>query len=172
MPQKHHTPIPPLSPKDIARFWSSVSVKGDNDCWLWGKSQFIRSATSRGNRDRPNYGQFWAFGRNWHAHRIAYFLFNQEDLGESMGCHTCDNPPCFNPDHLFPGTQSDNIKDSVRKGRWPGLGARTTCRKGHPKPYLGSCKICTGAYHAKYYQDHREKLLARAAKRDRRKVKC
>ena len=51
--------------------------------------------------------------------------------------HTCDNPPCFEPAHLFRGTQSDNMKDCRDKGRLrPGAGrhniAKTHCPQGHP----------------------------------------
>lgn len=51
-------------------------------------------------------------------HRVAYQVFNNENItSEDIICHTCDNPSCVNPAHLFKGTQADNIKDKVLKGR-------------------------------------------------------
>lgn len=57
------------------------------------------------------------------AHRfIAFVLLLTQDQRENyddlLVMHTCDTPPCFNPEHLFFGTDSDNIEDSINKGRW------------------------------------------------------
>ena len=51
------------------------------------------------------------------AHRVAYALANNTWPGEMMVCHSCDNPACCNPAHLWLGTNSENQDDSVNKGR-------------------------------------------------------
>lgn len=89
------------------RFWSKVE-KG-RGCWLW-----------KADVSTSGYGRFWITGpnaRQVQAHRFAY-----EDvvgpIPEGMWVlHTCDNPPCVRPDHLFLGTQQDNTDDMVAKGR-------------------------------------------------------
>jgi len=48
---------------------------------------------------------------------MSYRLF-RGDPGDLDVCHRCDTPTCVNPDHLFPGTTSDNIRDCVSKGRF------------------------------------------------------
>lgn len=50
------------------------------------------------------------------AHRLSYELFIGKITKEYI-CHKCDRPGCFNPDHLFQGTASDNIQDALDKGR-------------------------------------------------------
>jgi len=51
------------------------------------------------------------------AHRVSWKLhFGAIEKGISI-CHKCDNPPCVRPTHLFSGTQSDNLKDAIKKGR-------------------------------------------------------
>ena len=93
--------------RDIRRFWSHVHIAGPLECWPW-----LDGKSDRG------YGKFGNNGRNLRAHRVAYFLGTGEIPLSDMGvCHACDNPPCCNPDHLFLGTQANNVRDAMAKGR-------------------------------------------------------
>jgi len=86
-------------------FW--VKVKKTNDCWQW-----------TGTKDRDGYGRFRIPGKGLRgSHRIAWSLVNGTIPIGLCVLHKCDNPSCVNPDHLFLGTQQDNIKDMVAKGR-------------------------------------------------------
>lgn len=85
-------------------FWPHVQ-KTDN-CWLW-----------TGRKDGKGYGQLKVRGRRTGAHRVSWEIHNGP-IPEGLHClHKCDNPPCVNPEHLFIGTQDDNLKDMIRKGR-------------------------------------------------------
>lgn len=87
------------------RFWSKVN-KTDG-CWLWIAS-----------RHKKGYGQFKLDGKMRKAHRVAWELTYGPIPPDKNVCHTCDNPPCVRPDHLFLGTNGDNVRDAVKKGRW------------------------------------------------------
>ena len=101
-------PIPELSPKDIARFWSKVDKRGPDECWPWmGGSKTGEYGRLFINEGRQNVG----------AHRIAYFLATGIDPVGLQVCHSCDAPICNNPKHLFKGTNLDNAADMVAKGR-------------------------------------------------------
>lgn len=80
----------------------------DEGCW-----EYI------GGRTGSNYGAI-SLGKDFQigAHIIAYEYFNDESVPKGIKiCHTCDNPPCCNPEHLFAGTVQDNKDDEVAKER-------------------------------------------------------
>jgi hypothetical protein len=94
------------------RFWSKVDKNGPvvredlGPCWIF---------TGRCNSD--GYGGFYLDGHTVNANRVAYVL-TYGPLDPSLeACHHCDNPPCVRPTHLFPGTQLDNVRDCIAKGR-------------------------------------------------------
>ena len=101
----------PRTSGDCEHFWSHMDKSGGPDsCWLW-----------TGSKDKKGYGQ-WHIRRGnergkFRAHRMAYFLAYGIDPGSLFVCHTCDQPACVNPKHLWCGTNTDNMRDCVSKGR-------------------------------------------------------
>ncbi len=93
------------------RFGRYVYLSLNTGCWEW-----------RGAKNEHGYGVIGKGGGkksgNIKAHRLSYQIFRHANLArEQFICHRCDNPPCVNPDHLFVGTQRDNIADMIAKGR-------------------------------------------------------
>lgn len=95
----------------IAAFWSKVDVRGPEECWNWKAACFQK--IGRG----LDYGMFQFEGRTTQAHRVAFFFANGYLPEEKCVCHTCDNPRCCNPIHLFAGSDADNKSDRDKKGR-------------------------------------------------------
>ncbi len=90
---------------DEQRFW--LKVKKTDMCWLW-----------KGYLTRKNgYGKISFNKKDQVAHRVSWQLKNGDIPTGMSVLHKCDNPPCVNPDHLFLGTQRDNVLDMVRKKR-------------------------------------------------------
>lgn len=94
--------IPPT-----VRFWARVDKRGA--CWLWQGA-----ATPHG------YGYFSLEGRRDYAHRVSYRWAYGEIPEGAYVCHHCDTPACVRPEHLFLGSQQDNLTDAARKGRMHG----------------------------------------------------
>jgi len=84
-------------------FESRFTVEPFSGCWLWQKGI---------NANR--YGWF----KKKYAHRVAWELYRGEIPEGVYVLHSCDTPLCVNPSHLFLGTQKDNIRDCMAKGRY------------------------------------------------------
>lgn len=96
---------PPRTASPEAAFRNIGYTVTADGCWEWN------GAKVRG------YGRF----RGENATRVMWRLVTGEVLPDDLHmCHRCDNPPCINPEHLFPGTRSDNMRDMYAKGRHPG----------------------------------------------------
>lgn len=139
------------------RFETSFLGEPNSGCWLW-----------MGGLRPPGYGQIMktGFPTSAFAHRVSWELYRGPIPDGMIVCHKCDTRSCVNPDHLFLGTNLDNTRDCISKGRHIANRemAQTSCYKGHPygedNLYVDrhgqrSCKIC-------------RRLASRAAGRRRR----
>lgn len=111
--KKKYTPftiLDHITENDINRI-KAKSIVGDlDDCWVY---------TGSGTRTAPFYGTTKVKGIMCLVHRVmAHVLKGPIEEGMQV-LHRCDNPPCWNPKHLFYGTQADNIQDCASKGRHP-----------------------------------------------------
>ena len=111
-------PPPRQKPKPLAdRFWPKVDVRGPDECWPWRNSC---DQAGYGMVHTKNSGRSPKKGDGTHverAHRVAFKLAGGVIPKGLILCHSCYNPPCCNPAHLFAGTYADNAHDRDRKGR-------------------------------------------------------
>ena len=131
---------------DAKLFWSRV--KKTRSCWFWGGGKFA-----------SGYGALRVDGRQVRAHRYAYELCYGALLPGFVVCHRCDNPPCVRPDHLFAGSQRDNMRDALLKGRlYLPPGRKFGRGEAHPAAKLSHAVVV--AMRAMYKQGFTQRQLA------------
>ena len=106
--------LAPFTERELELFWERVVIGGPGECWEWtgarlpsGYGFITRNLKIDGRRK----------GVTIYAHRMSYEIHNGEIPEGLQALHSCDNPSCPNPDHLFIGTQQDNVDDMMSKGR-------------------------------------------------------
>jgi hypothetical protein len=113
------------------RYWAKVQVRGANECWPW-----------RAAKNKQGRGMLKIAGTNRSAPKVAWMLAHgKRSLPKLHVCHSCDNPNCVNPKHLWLGTQKQNLEDARSKGRVlrfqdrpdyrPWNAGHTHCARGH-----------------------------------------
>jgi hypothetical protein len=147
---------PAFAEKDVERFWSKVNRT--TGCWLWA-----------GETNNQGYGRFTTWSGNTRIRTLAHRWVMGVELGRQLDrweivLHTCDTPRCVNPQHLRVGTQADNVRDALSKGRlntsglWRSGPRKTHCKRGHPLAgrnllYTGNerrCRACNEIHQAAY----------------------
>lgn len=125
----------------IDKIKAGCIVNPETGCWEW-----------QGYKHPKGYGEMAYRCKAWRLNRLSYFLHKGPIPEGLFVCHSCDVRHCVNPDHLWLGTNNDNVQDMRRKRRG-NKQKKTICKRGHPLSgdNLGLrgprqhryCKICT-----------------------------
>jgi hypothetical protein len=107
--------LPFIMPSVVRDFISRIQFSSIDECWIFGNC-----------KTRPT---FYIDGVGYVATRISYKIFKGVDNPRMMMCHKCDNPPCVNPHHLYPGSARENNDDQIRRNRTPILRAKMFAAK-------------------------------------------
>ena len=92
-------------------FWAKTDRRGADECWPW-----------LGTHNHKGYGHIVrrrVSGRRYYkATHVSWSIRHCQPFpADKMACHSCDNPSCVNPDHIWPGTAAENAADMLKKGR-------------------------------------------------------
>ena len=109
--------IPGMSRSDRERFFAKV--KKTKTCWLW------RGAIVNG------YGSFGIRAQTYLAHRVSFYIEHGIDAAQCN--HICDTPLCVNPQHLYSGTQKENVQDMLSRNKTWKARVSTAVGKWHGK---------------------------------------
>ena len=108
----------------ITRFWERV--KKSYGCWEWIGNK---------NTGPMPYGRIKVGGKEFKAHVYSWIIHNGDNRNGLCVCHSCDNPSCVNPNHLWIGTSADNVHDCISKGRATRRSGRGKSRFGEAHPH-------------------------------------
>lgn len=101
-----------LNFRQLILFYKNVPFKNNNECWEWEGTR---------SKNRGDYGVFKVWGSPQRATRLMWYLETGLWPGGLWVLHTCDNPPCVNPKHLYLGTNFDNARDAGLRRRYKPL---------------------------------------------------
>lgn len=106
-------PMPEMSPRRVARFFAktAIGVPPSHRPDLGPCRNWIGARMPKG------YGRIQLGGKTFYSHRLAYFMAHGGIGNGLFVLHHCDNPSCVRGDHLYAGTQRENVEDCMAKGR-------------------------------------------------------
>jgi hypothetical protein len=147
----------------VLEFIKSKMVVDANGCWLWqgfiAPRVPLKTGKGAGKVSKGGYGSIGYRGRNLGVHRVVWMIHNGPQPKGMHVCHSCDVRRCVNPDHLWLGTNRENITDMVKKGRGPcgEKATKTHCIRGHAfaeyayyspsYPTWRKCRECDRLHH-------------------------
>ena len=145
--------------KPIAeRLFGNVERLPWSGCWIW-----------MGYTDENGRGQIFVQKgmRPQKTHRVSWSLANRRPITSAeFVCHSCDVPSCVNPNHLWIGTQKDNMADASAKGRVKnGRAEITHCPRGHPYSGLNLRINSVGVRECRYCRNQRPLTTRKRTKR-------
>lgn len=140
-----------------AKLYGNCIQNKATGCWEW-----------RGARTKSGYGQIQVTGVGVRlAHRLSHAIASGRDPVGRLVLHSCDNPPCVNPQHLRDGTHSENMRDAISRGRKTRV-PQTHCHAGHEFTAENTrldgrgarvCRECKRLTNRRLYPGRRDKCL-------------